>query len=83
MSSIDAVSPRVLVRHPTLISLDLPLIALIGIAGKGKQILTYTQDIAKANLERLRSARLIHEDQTITTRHARVLNMTKEPTSLL
>jgi hypothetical protein len=81
MSSTDVVSPRVLVRHPTLISLDLPLTAIIGIAGKGKQILTYTQDIA--NLERLRSARLIHEDQTITTRHARVLNKTKEPTSLL
>jgi hypothetical protein len=70
ISPIDVLSPRVPVRHPTFIGLDLPLIALVGITGKRKQILTYTQEIARAKLERLRSVRLIHGDQTFTTRHA-------------
>jgi hypothetical protein len=51
MSSIDALSPRVPVRRPTLIGLNLPLTALIDITGKRKQILTCTQEIAKAKLE--------------------------------
>jgi hypothetical protein len=51
MPSIDALSVRVPIRRPTLIGLDLPLIALIGIARKRKRILTYTQEIAKAKLE--------------------------------
>jgi hypothetical protein len=72
MSSIDALSLRVLLWRPTLIGLDLQLTALIGIIRKGKQILTYTEEIARANLERLRSTRLIHGDQTFTTRHARL-----------
>jgi hypothetical protein len=72
MSSIDALSLRVPVRCPTLIGLDLPLMALIGIARKRKQILTGTQEIARAKLERLRSARLIHGDQTFTPRLARL-----------
>jgi hypothetical protein len=73
MPSIDALSLRVPVRRPTLIGLDLPLTALVGIIGKRKQILTYTQEATRAKLERLRSARLIPGDQQITTRHARVL----------
>jgi hypothetical protein len=83
MSSIDALSLRVPVRRLTLISLDLLLTALIGITRKRKRILTCTLEIARAKPERLRSARLIHGDQTITTRHARDLNKTKEPISLL
>jgi hypothetical protein len=42
MPSIGTLSLRILVRSPTLIGLDLPLIAVIGITGKRKQFLTYT-----------------------------------------
>jgi hypothetical protein len=52
--------------------LDFPLATLVGITGKRKQFLTCTQKIARANLERLRSTRLIQGDQKITSRHARV-----------
>jgi hypothetical protein len=83
MTYIDALSLRIPVRSPTLISLNLPLIAFIGITRNRKQILTYAQEIARAKLEWLRSARLIHGDQTITTGHAGALNKTKEPISLL
>jgi hypothetical protein len=83
MLSIDTLSPRVPVRRPTLIGLDLPLTTLIDITRKRKQILTCTQEIAKAKLEWLWSGTLIHGDQMITTRHARALNKTKEPISLL
>jgi hypothetical protein len=83
MLSIDALSLRVPVRSPTLISLDLSLIALIGIVGKRKQILTCTQETTRAMVERLRSAKLIHGDQQITTRHAKALIKTKELISLL
>jgi hypothetical protein len=76
MSSINALSLRIPVRSPTLIGLDLPLTALVE---KRKQILTCTQEIARAKLERLRSAKLIHGDQTITTRHARALTRLKNP----
>jgi hypothetical protein len=51
MPSIDALSLRVSVRRPTLIGLDLPLTALIGIVGKRKQILTCTQETTKAKFE--------------------------------
>jgi hypothetical protein len=51
MSSIDALSLRVSVRHPTLIGLGLPLTTLIGITGKRKQILTCTQETTRAKLE--------------------------------
>jgi hypothetical protein len=74
MTSIDALSLRVLIRRPALIGLDLLLTALVGIAGKRKKILTYTQETTRAKLERLHSARLIHHEQTITTRHAKALN---------
>jgi hypothetical protein len=72
MSSINALSLRILVRSQTLIGLDFPLTILIGIAGKGKQFLTCTQQTARAKLERLCSARLIQVDQNITSRHAEV-----------
>jgi hypothetical protein len=52
MSSIDALSLRVPVRHPTLIGLDLPLTALIGIIGKRKQLLTTTPVLAQPNIEK-------------------------------
>jgi hypothetical protein len=79
MSSIDALSLRIPVGSPTLIGLDFPLTTLIGIAGKRKQILTCTQEITGAKIEQLRSIRLIHGDQTITTRHARALTILKSP----
>jgi hypothetical protein len=44
-------SLRIPVRSPSLISLDFPLTILIGIAGKRKQFLTYTQKTTRAKLE--------------------------------
>jgi hypothetical protein len=78
MPSISALSLKIPVRCPALIGLDLPLTILIGIADKRKQFLTCTQKTTRAKLERLRSARLIHGDQKITTRYAKALNKTKE-----
>jgi hypothetical protein len=72
MPSIDILSMGIPVRSPTLSGLDFPLATLIGIAGKRKQFLTCTQKTSRAKLERLRSARLIHGDQKITSRHAEV-----------
>jgi hypothetical protein len=46
MPSIGILSLRIPVRSPTLVGLDFPLTTLIGIAGKRKQFLTYTQKIA-------------------------------------
>jgi hypothetical protein len=43
MTSIGALSLRMLVWSPTLIDLDFPPITLIGITGKRKQFLTCTQ----------------------------------------
>jgi hypothetical protein len=78
MPTIDTLSLRIPVRSPPLISLDFPLITLIGITGKRKQLLTYTQKTARAKLERLRLARLIQGDQKITSRHANVLTRLKD-----
>jgi hypothetical protein len=62
MSSIDALSLRIPVRSPTLIGLDFPLTTLINITGKMKQFLFCIQKTTRAMLERLLSARLIHDD---------------------
>jgi hypothetical protein len=70
--SIGILSLGIPVRSPTLIGLDFLLTTLVGIASKRKQFLTCTQKIARAKLERLRSARLIQGDQEITSRHAEV-----------
>jgi hypothetical protein len=62
------------VGNPALISLFLPLIALIGITGRRRrEILTCTQDkITRAKLERLCSARLIrHDPKATNSRHAK------------
>jgi hypothetical protein len=83
MSSIGALSMRILVRCPTLIGLDLPLASFIGITGKRKKLLTCTQETIRVKLERLRSARLIHGDQKTTTRHAKALSKAKGLISLL
>jgi hypothetical protein len=83
MTSISALSLWVPVRHPTLIILDLPLTHLIGIYEKRNKILTYIQEIIRAKLERLCSARLIHHDQKIMSRLAKALNNAKELISLL
>jgi hypothetical protein len=73
MPSIGALSLRIPVQSPTLVGLDFPLTTLIGIAGKRKQFLTCTQKTSRAKLEWLRSARLIQDDQNITSRHAEAL----------
>jgi hypothetical protein len=78
MSSIGILSLRITVRNPTLIGLDFPLTTLVGIVGKRKQFLTCTQKTARAKLERLRSARLIQDDQKITSRYAEVLTTLKD-----
>jgi hypothetical protein len=72
MSSIGILSLGIPVRSSTLVGLDFPLVTLVGITGKRKQFLTCTQKIARANLERLRPARLIQDDQKITSIHAEV-----------
>jgi hypothetical protein len=51
MPSISTISLRIPIRSPTLIGLDFPLITLIGITRKRKQILTYTQKTTRAKLE--------------------------------
>jgi hypothetical protein len=51
MTYISGLSLWVLVWHPTLISLDLPLTLIIGITGKRKKILTYTQETTRVKLE--------------------------------
>jgi hypothetical protein len=51
MTSISTLSLRIQVRSPTLIGLDFPLTTLIGITGKRKQLLTYTQKTTRAKLE--------------------------------
>jgi hypothetical protein len=78
MPSIDTLSLRVLVRSPTFLDFDLSLRIFVGVTNKRKQFLTYTQKIARAKLERLRSARLIHGDQKITSRHAETLTRLKD-----
>jgi hypothetical protein len=51
MSSIIALSLRIIVRCPTLIDLDLPLTTFIGITGKKKRLFTCTQETRRANIE--------------------------------
>jgi hypothetical protein len=51
MLSIGTLILRIPVQSPTLIGLDIPLITLIGIAGKRKQLLTCTQKTTRAKLE--------------------------------
>jgi hypothetical protein len=77
MPYISPLSLRNLVWCPTLVGLDLPLTTLIGITGKRKQLLTYTLETIRANLEQLCSARLIHGDQNTSTRHAMALGKAK------
>jgi hypothetical protein len=83
MSSISALSLRIQVWCPTLISLDLPLTILVGIIEKRKKLLTYTQETVRAKLERLHSARLIYGDQKTTIGHAMALSKAKGIISLL
>jgi hypothetical protein len=51
MTSIGALSLQIPVRHPTLLSLDLPLTPLVGITEKRKKILTCTQETTRAKFE--------------------------------
>jgi hypothetical protein len=64
-------------------SIDIPLASLVVITSKRKKLLTYTQETARAMLERLCSARLIHRNQEIMTRHAEALRKAKGLISLL
>jgi hypothetical protein len=50
---------------------------------KRKKLLTYTQEMTRAKLERLCSSRLILRDQTIMTRHTMALSKAKGLISLL
>jgi hypothetical protein len=50
MPSISTLSLRIPVRSPTLISLDLPNVTLIGIAKKRKKLLNCTQETTRAKL---------------------------------
>jgi hypothetical protein len=59
MPSIGILSLGIPVQSPTLVGLDFPLATLVGITGKKKQFLTCTQKTSRANVERLRSAKLI------------------------
>jgi hypothetical protein len=79
MPSINALSLGIPVRCPALISLNLQLATLVGITGKSRQLLSCTQEIARAKLERLRSTRLTHGDQKNTARHAKALSKAKGP----
>jgi hypothetical protein len=72
MPFIGILSLGIPVRSSTLAGLDFLLATLVGIAGKRKQFLTYTQKIARVKLDQLRSARLIQGDQKITSRYAGV-----------
>jgi hypothetical protein len=83
MPSISSLSLRIPVWSPTLIGFHLPLTTLVDITGKKKQFLTCTEETTRVKFERLRSARLIHADQEISTRHAKALNKTNELMSLL
>jgi hypothetical protein len=51
MPSIGTLSLRIPVWSLTLIGLDFPLITLIDIIGKRKQLLTCTQKTTRAKLE--------------------------------
>jgi hypothetical protein len=51
MSSIGILSLSIPVWSPTLIGLDFPPTALVGITGKREQFLTCTQKAARAKLE--------------------------------
>jgi hypothetical protein len=53
------------VWSPTFDGLDFPLVAIVDNARRGKKV-TYTQEIYKAKLDRLRSARLTHRDLVVT-----------------
>jgi hypothetical protein len=73
--SSDDLHLRVPVGNPALLGLDLPLTALVGVAGRRRKILTCTliNKTTRAKLERLRSARLIRRDPKATnSRHARL-----------
>jgi hypothetical protein len=74
-ASSDDLHLRVPVGNPALLGLDLPLSALVGVAGRRRKILTCTQinKTTRAKLERLRLARLICRDPKATnSRHARL-----------
>jgi hypothetical protein len=82
MPCIGPLSLRVLVWHLILIGFDHRLTPLIGITGK-RELLTCTQDTTGAKLEQLRSARLIHHNQNIMTRHSNAFNKANGLISLL
>jgi hypothetical protein len=64
---------RVPVGNPALIGLDLPLPSLIGVAGRRRKILTYTQ-INKNNKSQSLSD-YAQQDLSVVTRMPRILDM--------
>jgi hypothetical protein len=72
-ASSDDLHLRLPVRNPSLISLDLPLTALIGVAGRRRKILTCTQ-LNKNNKSKSLSD-YAQQDLSVTTRRPWILDM--------
>jgi hypothetical protein len=70
---LDDVHLRVPVGNPALLGLDLPLIALIGVTGRRRKILTCTQ--INKNNKRKNLSDYAQQDLSITTRRPRILDM--------
>jgi hypothetical protein len=73
VDSLDDLHLRVPVGNPALNGLYLPLIALVGVAGRRRKILTYTQ-INKNNKSKSLSD-YAQQDLSIATQRTRILDM--------
>jgi hypothetical protein len=73
MVSSDDLHLRVSVGNPALIGLDLPLPSLVGVTGRRRKILTYTQ-INKNNKSKSLSD-YAQQYLSVTTRRTRILDM--------
>jgi hypothetical protein len=71
----DDLHLRVPVGNPALISMDLPLTVLVGVAGRSRKILICTQTKQKSQkqkIEQLRSTRFTRHDlKAMNSRHAK------------
>ena len=74
-ASSDELRLRVPVGNPTLIGLDLPLTALVGIAGRRRNILTYTQPDKNNKSKSLSD--YAQQGLPVATRRPRILDMAK------
>jgi hypothetical protein len=73
VASLDDLHLRVPVGNIALISLDLPLTALVGIAGRRRMILTCTQ--INKNNESKSLSDYAQQDLSVVTRRSRILDM--------